>query len=141
MISSVRQRLRASSTELCATLTLQIVFQDVHRCCTRFQSGVHRAGEETAPAQAAALSCIAAALNADAGRRDLVELLSPGHPGAVDAAQSQGTQNSLSIYLSECMHCYHQRNLARQFVQVWVSLRSQMIRCSHIAVHGHVCDA
>ena len=99
VISLVRQRLQASSTELCTSLTLQTVLQDVHRCCTRLQSGVHRAGEETAPAQAAALSCIAAALNTDAGRRDLVELLSPGHPGAVDAPQSQGAQNALSVYL------------------------------------------
>ncbi|KAK9916388.1 hypothetical protein WJX75_002097 [Coccomyxa subellipsoidea] len=70
---------------------LSRTLSDVHRCCTRLQSGVHRAGEETAPAQAAALSCIAAALNTDAGRRDLVELLSLGHPGAVDAPQSQGS--------------------------------------------------
>jgi hypothetical protein len=99
VISLVRQRLQASSTELRTLLTLQTVLQDVHRCCTRLQSGVHRAGEETAPAQAAALSCIAAALNTDAGRRDLVELLSLGHPGAVDAPQSQGAQNALSVYL------------------------------------------
>ena len=46
--------------------------------------------EEAAAAQAAALSCVSAALNANASHGHLSELLLPGHSAGADDAHSQG---------------------------------------------------
>ncbi|BDA41093.1 probable HEAT repeat-containing protein 6 at N-terminal half [Coccomyxa sp. Obi] len=79
--------LRLPSTLLARVLT------DMHRCCMRLQSGVARATEEaTAAAEAAALSCIAAALTSDAARTDLAELLSVKATAADNPAQSHGME-------------------------------------------------
>ncbi|CAL8466624.1 g6160 [Coccomyxa elongata] len=69
------------------------VLTDMHRCCMRLQSGVARATEEAvAAAQAAALSCMAAALTSDAARTDLAELLSVKAPAAEKSLQSHGIE-------------------------------------------------
>ncbi|EIE26348.1 hypothetical protein COCSUDRAFT_39464 [Coccomyxa subellipsoidea C-169] len=80
----------ASEAHPAALTAVLRALHDVHRCSARLQKGSRRAVEEAAAAQAAALSCIAAALNANASRGHLSELLLPGHSASADDAQPQG---------------------------------------------------